>query len=228
MTTGTRRPRWRRLLVLVVVAVAALAGAGWAGLVASTSRSQLARSVVWGESDVDDHRRFPARRWAQVGAVGPGRDRHRRGPHLLGRRPDHPVRPRAGRARPAVRPDHPPPPVEHDLRAPLRGGGNPMERRHGHLLRARPASPGPAQDRGGGGARPPCSPSASMPSTSSWCRTATSFWSASARTTATGAGRTCSATWPGGWTNRPRRRRPDLDGEWRGGVPASPGSPAGA
>ena len=69
MTTGTRRPRWRRLLVLVVVAVAVLAGAGWAGLVMSTSRSQLARSVVWGESDVDDHRRFPAR------TVGAGPDR---------------------------------------------------------------------------------------------------------------------------------------------------------
>jgi CubicO group peptidase (beta-lactamase class C family) len=69
MTTGTRRPRWRRWLVLVVVAVAVLAGAGWAGLVASTSRSQLARSVVWGESDTDDHRRFPAR------AVAAGPDR---------------------------------------------------------------------------------------------------------------------------------------------------------
>jgi hypothetical protein len=74
MTTGTRRPRWRRLLVLVVVAVAVLAGAGWAGLVASTSRSQLARSVVWGESDVDDHRRFPAR----AVAAGPDRFHFRR------------------------------------------------------------------------------------------------------------------------------------------------------
>ena len=74
MTTGTRRPRWRRLLVLVVVALVVLAGAGWAGLVMSTSRSQLARSVVWGESDVDDHRRFPAR---TVGA-GPGRFAFRR------------------------------------------------------------------------------------------------------------------------------------------------------
>jgi CubicO group peptidase (beta-lactamase class C family) len=53
----------------MVVAVAVLAGAGWAGLVMSTSRSQLARSVVWGESDVDDHRRFPAR------TVGAGPDR---------------------------------------------------------------------------------------------------------------------------------------------------------
>ena len=48
--------------------------AGWAGLVASTSRSQLARSVVWGESDVDDHRRFPAR----AVAAGPYRFHFRR------------------------------------------------------------------------------------------------------------------------------------------------------
>ena len=59
---------WRRLLVALVV-VAALAGVAWAGLVASTSRSQLARSVVWGESDMEDHRRFPARRVA----AGPDR-----------------------------------------------------------------------------------------------------------------------------------------------------------
>ena len=60
--------RWRRLLAALVV-VAALAGVAWAGLVASTSRSQLARSVVWGESDMEDHRRFPARRVA----AGPDR-----------------------------------------------------------------------------------------------------------------------------------------------------------
>ena len=59
---------WRRLLAALVV-VAALAGVAWAGLVASTSRSQLARSVVWGESDMEDHRRFPARRVA----AGPDR-----------------------------------------------------------------------------------------------------------------------------------------------------------
>ena len=39
------------------------------GLAASTSRSQLARAVLWGESDVDDYRRFPARRIA----AGPDR-----------------------------------------------------------------------------------------------------------------------------------------------------------
>ena len=59
---------WRRLLAALVV-VAVLAGVAWAGLVASTSRSQLARSVVWGESDMEDHRRFPARRVA----AGPDR-----------------------------------------------------------------------------------------------------------------------------------------------------------
>jgi hypothetical protein len=51
------------------VGVLVLAWASWAGLVASTSRSQLARSIVWGESDMDDHRRFPARRVA----AGPDR-----------------------------------------------------------------------------------------------------------------------------------------------------------
>ena len=61
MTTGTRRPRWRRLLVVAVVVVAVLAGAGWAGLAAATSRLQLARAVVWGELDTEDHRRFPTR-----------------------------------------------------------------------------------------------------------------------------------------------------------------------
>jgi hypothetical protein len=34
---------WRWLVVVV--------GVGWVGLVAVTSRSQLARAVVWGESD---------------------------------------------------------------------------------------------------------------------------------------------------------------------------------
>jgi CubicO group peptidase (beta-lactamase class C family) len=60
---------WRRWLLLVVVALLALAGATYGGLAASTSRSQLARAVLWGESDVDDYRRFPARRIA----AGPDR-----------------------------------------------------------------------------------------------------------------------------------------------------------
>jgi CubicO group peptidase (beta-lactamase class C family) len=62
--------RWRRLLVLVIVLVV-LAGAAWVGLATSTSRSQLARAVMWRESDMDDHRRFPARR------VAAGSDRFR-------------------------------------------------------------------------------------------------------------------------------------------------------
>jgi CubicO group peptidase (beta-lactamase class C family) len=62
------RPWWWRLVV-VAVAVAVLVGAGWAGLAAATARSQLARSIAWGESDVDDHRRFPAR----TVAAGPDR-----------------------------------------------------------------------------------------------------------------------------------------------------------
>ena len=39
----------------------AVAGMGYAALAASTSRSQLARAILWGESDVGDHARFPAR-----------------------------------------------------------------------------------------------------------------------------------------------------------------------
>jgi CubicO group peptidase (beta-lactamase class C family) len=54
--------RLRRWLLVGIAVVALLAGAGWAGLVAATSRSQLARAIVWGESDTGDHRRFPARR----------------------------------------------------------------------------------------------------------------------------------------------------------------------
>ena len=45
--------RWRRWLLLVV-GLLVLVGVGYGGLVASTSRSQLARAVVWGESDTDD------------------------------------------------------------------------------------------------------------------------------------------------------------------------------
>jgi CubicO group peptidase (beta-lactamase class C family) len=65
--------RWRRWLLLVV-GLLVLVGVGYGGLVASTSRSQLARAVVWGESDTDDHRRFPAR----PVAAGPDRFDFRR------------------------------------------------------------------------------------------------------------------------------------------------------
>jgi CubicO group peptidase (beta-lactamase class C family) len=61
-----RRRRW---LVLALVALLVLIAGGYGVLAASTSRSQLARAIVWGESDVDDHRRFPARRIA----AGPDR-----------------------------------------------------------------------------------------------------------------------------------------------------------
>ena len=37
---------------------------GYAALAATTSRSQLARAVLWGESDVHDYARFPARKVA--------------------------------------------------------------------------------------------------------------------------------------------------------------------
>jgi CubicO group peptidase (beta-lactamase class C family) len=68
--------RWRRWLLLALAAVLALAGVGYGVLAASTSRSQLARAVIWGESDVEDHRRFPARRVA----AGPDRFQFHRPP----------------------------------------------------------------------------------------------------------------------------------------------------
>jgi CubicO group peptidase (beta-lactamase class C family) len=69
-----RRRGWRRWLLLGLAVLLALAGATYGGLVAATSRSQLARAVIWGESDVGDHARFPARRIA----AGPDRfDFHR-------------------------------------------------------------------------------------------------------------------------------------------------------
>jgi CubicO group peptidase (beta-lactamase class C family) len=66
--------RWRRWLLIALAALLALAGVGYGGLAASTSRSQLARAILWGESDTDDHRRFPARRIA----AGPDRFDFRR------------------------------------------------------------------------------------------------------------------------------------------------------
>ena len=56
--------RWRRRLLVIAGVVVVLVGAVYGGLAASTSRSQLARAVVWRESDMDDLRRFPARRVA--------------------------------------------------------------------------------------------------------------------------------------------------------------------
>jgi hypothetical protein len=61
--------RWRRRLLSAQLALLVLGAMGYGVLAASTSRSQLARAVLWGESDVDDHRRFPARRVA----AGPDR-----------------------------------------------------------------------------------------------------------------------------------------------------------
>jgi CubicO group peptidase (beta-lactamase class C family) len=56
--------RWRRWLLIALAALLTLVGGGYAALAASTSRSQLARAVVWGESDMADLNRFPARRVA--------------------------------------------------------------------------------------------------------------------------------------------------------------------
>jgi hypothetical protein len=57
-----RLRRWRRRLLITLAALLALGGAGYGVLAASTSRSQVARAVIWGESDVRDYARFPARR----------------------------------------------------------------------------------------------------------------------------------------------------------------------
>jgi CubicO group peptidase (beta-lactamase class C family) len=67
---------WRRWLLLALATLLVLVAVGYGVLAASTSRSQLARAIVWGESDVDDHRRFPARRVA----AGPDRFDFRRPP----------------------------------------------------------------------------------------------------------------------------------------------------
>ena len=79
--------RWRRWLLVALAALLALVGATYGGLVAATSRSQLARAVLWGESDVDDHRRFPAR----PVATGPDRFGFRR-PAAGSQVPPAPVR----------------------------------------------------------------------------------------------------------------------------------------
>jgi CubicO group peptidase (beta-lactamase class C family) len=68
--------RWRRWLLIALAALLVLVGGGYGVLAASTSRSQLARAVLWGESDVGDHARFPARRIA----AGPNRFRFHRPP----------------------------------------------------------------------------------------------------------------------------------------------------
>jgi CubicO group peptidase (beta-lactamase class C family) len=68
--------RWRRWLLIALAALLVLVGVGYGVLAASTSRSQLARAVLWGESDVGDHARFPARRIA----AGPTRFRFHRPP----------------------------------------------------------------------------------------------------------------------------------------------------
>jgi CubicO group peptidase (beta-lactamase class C family) len=63
-TGPARPPRARRLLVralVVTLGAAAVALLAWLGAHLFTDRSQLARAIAWGDSDVDDWRRFPAR-----------------------------------------------------------------------------------------------------------------------------------------------------------------------
>ena len=40
--------RWRRWLLIMLAVLLALAGVGYGVLAASTSRSQVARAVIWG------------------------------------------------------------------------------------------------------------------------------------------------------------------------------------
>jgi hypothetical protein len=68
--------RHRRRALLAVAAVLVLA-TGYGALTASTSRSQLARAIVWGESDMGDWARFPARRVV----AGPKRFAFHQPPH---------------------------------------------------------------------------------------------------------------------------------------------------
>ena len=60
-----RLRRWPHRLLITLVAV------GYGALAMCTARSQLARAVLWGESDGHDDARFPARRIA----AGPTRFR---------------------------------------------------------------------------------------------------------------------------------------------------------
>lgn len=50
-----------RRAVRIVSAGALVLAAGYGLAVATTGRSGLARAIVWGDADVDDHRRFPSR-----------------------------------------------------------------------------------------------------------------------------------------------------------------------
>jgi len=59
-----RLRRWPRRLAITLAGLLVLVAVGYGALAASTSRSQLARAVLWGESDVGDYARFPARRIA--------------------------------------------------------------------------------------------------------------------------------------------------------------------
>jgi hypothetical protein len=67
-----RLRRWQRRLLITL----ALVAVGYGALATSTSRSQPARAVIWGESDGHDYARFPAHRIA----AGPTRFRLHRPP----------------------------------------------------------------------------------------------------------------------------------------------------
>jgi hypothetical protein len=56
--------RQRRRLLAARAVVLGLAAVDYGVLAGCTSRSQPARAVIWGEPDVDDHRRFSAHRVA--------------------------------------------------------------------------------------------------------------------------------------------------------------------
>jgi hypothetical protein len=68
--------RWQRRLLIALAVLVAMAGVSYGTLAVSTSRSQIARAVIWGDSDVHDHKRFPAR----TITAGPARSAFRRPP----------------------------------------------------------------------------------------------------------------------------------------------------
>jgi hypothetical protein len=68
--------RWRRRLLIALAVLVAVARVGYGALAVSTSRSQVARAVIWGDSDVQDYERFPAR----TITAGPARLAFRRPP----------------------------------------------------------------------------------------------------------------------------------------------------
>ena len=71
MTALGRRRRWLLIAAspVALFAVAVVAVYGWAWT--ATDESTVARALIWGESDVGDQGRFPARRIPTAGSISP-------------------------------------------------------------------------------------------------------------------------------------------------------------